>query len=199
MRYVGDVKRTIVLFFAAGLLLGCDLDSLFADAADAAEKKADAEKKAGATEKADDASADVDEATKHLPGPAAECVAACDADTTLSATDRATCRLNCEQKGGTAAPTAGESALRDFSACADGCDAKSKTDAETCRLNCANKAGAALAAKNPEASDEFRTCASGCLEDMSACRAGCPDGEAGATCRVRCESEAQRCVGTCTE
>lgn len=199
MRYVGAVKRVIVLFLAFGLLPACDLDSLFSDAADAAEKKAESEKKAAEKKAAEPETPEVDEATKHLSGPAAECVAACDADTSLSPTDRATCRLNCEQKDKGTAPTEGESALHDFSACSDACDAKSKTDAETCRLNCASKAGTALAAKNPEASDEYRSCTTACLEDMTACRAGCGDGNAGATCRVQCESEAQHCVGTCKE
>lgn len=192
------MKRLTFALVTCLVPLGCDLDQLFSDAADAAEKKADADAKGSASKAGEPADPDVDEATAHLPGPAAECVAACDADTTLSPTDRATCRLNCEAPG-KADPSAGKSALRGFSACSDACDAKSKTDAETCRLNCAGKAASALTVNDPDASDEYRSCATACLEDMTACRAGCGEGDAGATCKVRCENDALQCVGSCQE
>ncbi len=148
------MKRTLLLSMLA--LVACDLDSLFTDAADAAEKKAASEAKR-ATKGADTPTPPTPEeaAEAALPGPVAECLAACDADTEMSTTDRATCRLNCEQTGPEGKASSGKTALQRFSACADACQEKSKTDAETCRLNCSAKTASELADREGGGSEQF--------------------------------------------
>jgi hypothetical protein len=167
------------------LLLACDLEETVADAAQAAKE---AQTKQAQPTQAPDPQGDA-------KPERAECLAACDADTTLSETDRATCRLRC---GPTEKPDAayGAKTVRAFKACVDGCGAEAEgSDAETCRLNCAGK----IAADTQEPS--ARSCVTTCLEDLAACDSACAMPKTAetdqATCRLHCETRTEPCVESC--
>ena len=186
------VRTTLLALLVLPFVGGCDLENVLSDAAEAA--KEEAQTKAEKEQTKEDPPA--------VPASGGDaCLAACDANTELSADDRATCRLNCEQAGPAKAASPQHDAVRAYQACTDACtQGKSKTDAATCELNCASKATAKLGEGEDNAAQQ-RSCATTCFEDMAACRTGCEaPGEKRtdqATCRIECENLAGRCVDSC--
>ena len=127
------------------------------------------------------------------------CMAACARGENLSATDAATCRLECDKgasEDGDASSEVGAAVLRDYDTCARSCgDEPVASDKSTCRLQCTQSA----AKHDAFASDrEAQACACACLDGMLGCESACPAGaDAKATCRLQCESDTTRCIDRC--
>lgn len=135
------------------------------------------------------------------PDPGADvdaCLAACARGETLSATDRETCRLQCDPTTTRAFEdsTPANTALAKYDACQRSCGAQAPGgDRATCRLQCAQGTAAEVAPPN----DTRRDCYAGCLESLAGCEVACPaaEGDDRATCEARCEQDVTRCLQPC--
>jgi hypothetical protein len=118
------------------------------------------------------------------------CIGTCE-DPKTSATDRATCRLNCENsygfKPGVAAGGPGDP-VGDAVSCLGRCHIQGGASLDTCTAGCKAVAGAAPVAPAPASLDELSTCLGTCYADKQAL----PTNRA--TCELTC-AQAARVAG----
>jgi hypothetical protein len=135
------------------------------------------------------------------PEQFATCMSACAGGEKLSATDAASCRLQCLGRyEATAAAERDDAAWRPvlvaFEACEEPCAGEAGSNRVTCRLQCAQHA--ARSEEPPALTGDARGCATACLEGLVDCAAACPtEADAAATCRLQCDSGVERCLPGC--
>jgi hypothetical protein len=180
------------------LSLACDptkaTDDAVAKAAKTVEKVEEAKAKSAAEAEAKEAQKEETFRT---------CMAACAADPATEPTDRATCRLQCDQLAGEALPDTpssnADAVLRTFDTCEAECEGeKNARDTATCRFNCTQTAAAKVEPAGATPDSTHRGCASACLESLVSCTGRCPPGgDDASTCSLHCESDVKRCLGHC--
>ena len=117
----------------------------------------------------------------------ASCRATCDASK-QSPTDRATCRLNCDNAHGAApavAAAGGGDPIADAVACLDRCHIQGGAGLPDCTAGCKAIAAAAAVAPAAAALDGLSTCLGECVAD----KAASPTNRA--TCQLNCEQAAR--------